>query len=125
MFAHLHVHSCYSFLDGASTPRQLVERPADLALRALSLTEHNSVAGAVECHRHAREAGIKPIQGAEVTVAPLGGEGDPGGGPARSFHLVLLAEGPAGYANLCRILSDAHLENPRGEPRVTRAMLEG
>ncbi|MFS8571383.1 MAG: DNA polymerase III subunit alpha, partial [Thermaerobacter sp.] len=124
MFTHLHVHSCYSFLDGASTPRQLVQRAADLGMQALALTDHDSVAGAVEFYRCAREAGIKPIQGAEVTVAPLGEEGDQAR-PARSFHLVLLAEGPAGYANLCRILSDAHLQNPRGQPLVTRSMLEG
>lgn len=130
MFTHLHVHSCYSFRDGASTPRQLVERAADLGMKALALTDHNNVAGAVEFFRHAREAGIKPIQGAEVTVVPMGGgeaAGEPRGGGAvpRSFHLVLLADGPAGYANLCRILSDAHLQNPRGEPRITRQMLDG
>src|SRR5690606_32468629 len=75
MFTHLHVHSCYSFLDGASTPRQLVQRAADLGMQALALTDHDSVAGAVEFYRCAREAGIKPIQGAEVTVAPLGRRG--------------------------------------------------
>lgn len=132
MFAHLHVHSCYSFLDGASSPRQLIQCASDLGFRTLALTDHNNVAGAVEFHRLAKEAGIKPVQGAELTVAPLAGpeHGQAFPGP---FHLVVLAENARGYRNLCRILTDAYCRETPGhrpgdwpkQPVVTEEMLQG
>ncbi|PZN06786.1 MAG: error-prone DNA polymerase, partial [Bacillota bacterium] len=154
MFVHLHCHSAYSFLDGASPVGELVARAADLGMPALALTDHDNVAGAVEFDRAARSAGIRPIQGAEVTVL-LEPEPDPrpdaeerargsgsrergrrdrqdrNGGRGgekdgeRVAHLVLLATGPAGYARLCRLLTRAHLEQPRGRPALPlRALLE-
>lgn len=107
---HLHVHSPFSFLDGASGIEDLVAAAAGFGMPALALTDHDGVGGAVRFHRACAAAGIKPVQGAEVTL-----EG--------GFHLVLLADGPEGYANLCRLLTSAHLENPRGEPRVSPASL--
>ncbi|MBC7347014.1 MAG: DNA polymerase III subunit alpha, partial [Clostridia bacterium] len=103
-FVHLHLHSPFSFRDGASPVDALVARAAALDMPALALTDHNNVSAAVRFARAAQEAGIKPIQGAEVTLA---------GG----FHLTLLAQDPDGYANLCRLLTRAHLANPRGRPR--------
>ncbi|HLS88010.1 MAG TPA: DNA polymerase III subunit alpha, partial [Sphingobacteriaceae bacterium] len=119
-FTHLHVHSNFSFLDGGSSIRDLVAEAARLDMEALALTDHDNVAAAADFHRLALAAGIRPIQGAELTVSAVGEEGD-----ERPFHLVVLAEDAAGYANLCRILTDAHLQNPRGSPRVTPAMLRG
>ncbi|MBX5464105.1 MAG: DNA polymerase III subunit alpha [Clostridia bacterium] len=110
-FVHLHVHSYFSFLDGASSPEELVRRAAELGMPALALTDHDNVSGAVRFARAARAAGIQPIQGAEVTL-----EG--------GYHLTLLATGPAGYARLCRLLSEAHLNHPRGRPRVRWQDLE-
>ncbi len=110
MFVHLHVHSPFSFLDGASGIEDLVAAAAGFGMPALALTDHDGVGGAVRFHRACAAAGIKPVQWAEVTL-----EG--------GFHLVLLADGPEGYANLCRLLTSAHLENPRGEPRVSPASL--
>jgi error-prone DNA polymerase len=95
-FVHLHVHSPYSFLDGASRLDALVEEAALQGMPALALTDHHNVCGAVRFQKRCLAAGIKPIQGAEVTLK---------GG----FHLTLLAEGPVGYANLCRILTVAHM----------------
>ncbi len=112
MYVPLHLHSPYSHLDGASTIRKLVERARELGLEALALTDHDSVSGAVEFHKRAREAGLKPIQGAEVTMEDGG-------------HLVLLAQGPEGYAHLCRLLTRAHLENERGRPRLKYRYLRG
>ncbi|MBE0466548.1 MAG: DNA polymerase III subunit alpha, partial [Candidatus Desulforudis sp.] len=105
MFVHLHVHSPFSFLDGASGIEDLVAAAARFGMPALALTDHNSVGGAARFHRACTAAGLKPIQGAEITLD---------GG----FHLVLLADGPEGYANLCRLLTAGHLEHPRGNPRV-------
>ena len=122
MFVHLHCHSAYSFLDGASPVRALVERAAALGMPALALTDHDNVAGAVEFDRAARAAGIKPIQGAEITLLLDEPAGPAGSSPATA-HLVLLATGPRGYARLCRLLTRAHLERPRGEPALPWAAL--
>ncbi|MGI6488079.1 MAG: DNA polymerase III subunit alpha [Syntrophomonadaceae bacterium] len=106
MFVHLHVHSEYSFLDGGSRIDSLVKRAMHLGMPALALTDHNNLCGAVKFNVRAREAGLKPIQGVEITL--VGG-----------YHLTLLAQNPVGYRSLCCILTRAHLENPRHQPRVT------
>lgn len=95
-FVHLHLHSPFSFLDGASRIDALVEEAALQGMPALALTDHNNVSGAVRFQQKCLQAGIRPIQGAEVTLQ---------GG----YHLTLLATGPQGYANLCRIITAAHL----------------
>ncbi|MEW6447407.1 MAG: DNA polymerase III subunit alpha [Bacillota bacterium] len=102
-FVHLHVHSPFSFLDGASAVTDLVAATAAMEMPALALTDHNNVSAAVRFARAARDAGIKPIQGAEITLA---------GG----YHLTLLARDAKGYANLCRLLTRAHLGSPYGKP---------
>ncbi|MCR4399819.1 MAG: PHP domain-containing protein, partial [Syntrophomonadaceae bacterium] len=111
MFIHLHTHSAFSFLDGGSPIDSLVARAAELGMPALALTDHDNLCGAVKFHALARQHGIKPVQGVEVTLA--GGH-----------HLTLLARGPEGYRSLCRLLTRAHLANPRGRPRCARGDLE-
>ncbi|MGI9952483.1 DNA polymerase III subunit alpha [Moorellaceae bacterium AZ2] len=110
-FVHLHVHSCFSFLDGASFPEALVKRAAEMGMPALALTDHSNISGAPRFYRAAMQVGIKPIQGAEVVL-----EG--------GHHLTLIATGPQGYANLCRLLTCAHLSHPRGNPRCSWSDLE-
>lgn len=110
MFVHLHVHSPYSFLDGASSIKSLVEAAASYDMPALAITDHNNLSAAVQFHQTAAAAGIKPIIGAEVTL--VGGH-----------HLTLLAQDSAGYASLCRILTHAHLTQPRLEPATTIEIL--
>ncbi|HHY92942.1 MAG TPA: DNA polymerase III subunit alpha, partial [Firmicutes bacterium] len=105
-FCHLHVHSPFSFLDGASRITDLVQRAAELGQPALALTDHNNLSGAVRFTQAAQAAGLKPLLGAEVTLA---------GG----YHLTLLARDQQGYQSLCRLLTEAHLNNPRGHPAVT------
>ena len=94
-YAELHCHSAYSFLDGASQPEELAARAARLGYEALALTDHDGVYGSLEFAHAAKALGVRPITGAEVTLA---------GGA----HLTLLVETPKGYANLCRLLSEAH-----------------
>jgi error-prone DNA polymerase len=94
-YVELHCHSAYSFLDGASQPEELVARAAELGYEALALTDHDGVYGSLEFAHAARALGVRPITGAEVTLA---------GGA----HVTLLCESRTGYANLCRILTAAH-----------------
>jgi error-prone DNA polymerase len=98
---HLHVHSNFSFLDGASSVETLVDRAKAIGCDALAITDHNGLYGAVRFYDYARKAGIKPIIGAEMTV-----EG--------GYHLVLLAKDIHGYSNLCKIITRAHLSHEKG-----------
>ncbi len=133
-YIELHCHSGFSFLDGASHPEELVFQALELGYPALALTDHNGLYGSMEFAQTARAEGLQPITGAEVTVAldipgiPQGLDGldaaDPDGDPLiRGCHMTLLAETPAGYANLCRLLSEAHLESERGRPTLPLSSL--
>ena len=94
-YVELHAHSAYSFLDGASLPEELAARAAELGYDALALTDHDGVYGSLEFAHAAKHFGVRPITGAEVSL-----EGN--------AHVTLLCETQRGYANLCRILTDAH-----------------
>src|SRR4051812_422244 len=94
-YSELHAHSAYSFLDGASLPEEIAARAAELGYEALALTDHDGVYGSLEFAHAAKHFGVRPITGAEVTL-----DGD--------VHVTLLCETQQGYANLCRILTDAH-----------------
>ncbi|MDD4588339.1 MAG: DNA polymerase III subunit alpha [Heliobacteriaceae bacterium] len=114
MFAHLHCHSPFSFLDGASSLTDLVATAAKLEIPALALTDHDNLCGAFQFQRLALAAGIKPITGVELTITSC----LPHPIPGETFHITLLAGNPTGYQNLCRLLSQAHLDNPRGRPQI-------
>jgi len=115
-YVELHAHSAYSFLDGASLPEELAARAAELGYEALALTDHDGVYGSLEFAHAAKQFGVRPITGAEVTIGVgsteptrSGGAGMYGAGAGTGdHHLTLLCETQAGYANLCRILTDAH-----------------
>jgi error-prone DNA polymerase len=122
-YVELHCHSYYSLLDGASSPEALVERAASLGYPALALTDHDGLYGAVRFWRAARERGLKPIIGAEVSVQipPTGDSPPRAADPGRAWeesatggadHLLLLAQDQRGYANLSRLISRAHLALP-------------
>jgi error-prone DNA polymerase len=109
-FVHLHVHSPYSFLDGASTLDRLLEKAKKLNMPAMALTDHNRLTGAVRFYDKAKALRIKPIIGAEIDLE-------------NGRHLTLLCKDGAGYSNLCQLLTDAHLSHPVGQPAATDDML--
>jgi DNA polymerase III subunit alpha len=118
-FVHLHVHSEYSILDGACRIPALVEKAARLEMPAVSLTDHGSLAGAVELYREAGRAGVKPILGCEVYVT------DDRKAQKKGYaHLTLLAESNEGYANLIKLSSLGYLEGYYYKPRVDWELLE-
>jgi len=118
-FVHLHVHSEYSILDGACRIPALVGKAARLEMPAVALTDHGSLAGAVELYREAGKAGVKPILGCEAYVA------DNRRAQTKGYaHLTLLAESAEGYANLIKLSSLGYLEGYYYKPRVDWDLLE-
>jgi DNA polymerase-3 subunit alpha len=118
-FVHLHVHSEYSILDGACRIPALAEKAARLDMPAVSLTDHGSLAGAVDLYRAAQKQGVKPVLGCEVYVVDDRRKQHKG-----SAHLTLLAETTAGYGNLIRLCSLGYLEGYYYRPRVDWELLE-
>ncbi len=119
-FVHLHVHSQYSLLDGAIRINDLIERAKEYRMPAMAVTDHGNMFGAVEFYTKAHAAGIKPIIGCEVYVAP-GSLHDKGGATSSgdaSAHLVLLCKNPTGYRNLCRMVSTAYQDGFYYRPRI-------
>jgi error-prone DNA polymerase len=113
-YVELHCHSAYSFLDGASQPEELAARAAELGYEALALTDHDGVYGSLEFAHAAKTFGVRSITGAEVTLSGVGSTGNTTGA-----HVTLLVETPKGYANLCRLLTEAHAgtrPKPGAEP---------
>ncbi len=108
-YVELHAHSAYSFLDGASQPAELAVRAAELGYDALALTDHDGVCGSLEFAHAAKHFGVRAITGAEVTLGGIGSTESRGSGAGTGgTHITLLCETQRGYANLCRILTDAH-----------------
>ncbi len=123
-YVHLHVHSEYSVLDGACRIPQLVQRAADLGMPAVGLTDHGSMAGAVELYKAAGKVGIKPLLGCEVYVVPDRRERHRHEGERSWSHLTLLAETTAGYHNLVKLCTLGFLEGYYYKPRVDYELLE-
>jgi len=120
-YAELHCHSNFSFLDGASHPEELAEEAVRLGLFALALTDHDGFYGVVRFAEAARAAGLPTVFGAELT---LGAKGLPNGVPdPPGEHLIVLAQGPAGYARLAKAISEAQLSGKKGAPRADLARL--
>src|SRR5438128_4975669 len=116
-YVELHAHSSYSFLDGASLPEELAVTAAELGYPALALTDHDGVYGSLEFAHAAKHFGVRPITGAELTLAD------------RS-HVTVLVETPQGYSNLCRLITAAHAQTrpkenqPPTEPALEQSLLE-
>ncbi len=124
-FAHLHVHTEYSLLDGSNKIKEYVKRVKELGMDSAAITDHGVMYGVIDFYRAAKEAGINPILGCEVYVAP-GSRFDKEltGGEDRYYHLVLLAENNTGYSNLMKIVSKGFTEGYYYKPRVDMEVLE-
>ncbi|MBP2654408.1 MAG: polymerase alpha subunit [Firmicutes bacterium] len=123
-FVHLHNHTEYSLLDGASRVKNLVQRAQELGMPAVAITDHGSMCGVIEFYKQAKKYGIKPVLGCEVYIAPRSRiekttvEGD------AYFHFLLLAENEQGYRNLIELVSRAYTEGFYYKPRVDRQLLK-
>ena len=125
-FVHLHLHTMYSLLDGAIRVPDLIQRACDYGMKAVAITDHGNMFGAVDFFQQAKKSGIKPIIGCEVYVAPQGRfvknkrsdkEQD------NAHHLVLLAMDEQGYKNLCQLVSKGYLEGFYYKPRIDKELL--
>ncbi len=124
-FAHLHVHTEYSLLDGSNKIKECVARVKELGMNSVAITDHGVMFGVIDFYRAAKAAGVKPILGCEVYVAP-GSRFDKeavGSGDDRYYHLVLLAENDRGYHNLMKIVSKGFTEGYYYKPRVDMEVL--
>jgi len=121
-FVHLHNHSDYSLLDGASKVERLVDAAVAMGMPALAITDHGNLFGAVQFYHLARKKGIKPILGCEIYVAKESRLKKAGGGD-QSNHLILLAENATGYQNLSRLVSYGYLEGFYYKPRIDKEIL--
>ncbi len=128
-FAHLHVHTLYSLLDGANKIDSLLAHARECGIEAMAITDHGNLFGAVEFYKKALTAGVKPIIGCEVYLAPgkrtehapvAKGDDFDGGG---NYHLILLAQNRDGYRNLCRLLTLAYKEGLYYKPRIDKELL--
>lgn len=121
-FVHLHVHSVYSFLDGAASIEGLCRRAAEHGAPALALTDHGAMYGAAAFYRTAQAYGLKPILGCELYLAP--GSRTDRGGRERRHHLLVLAQTAEGYRNLTRLVTAGFTEGFYQKPRIDRELLE-
>jgi DNA polymerase-3 subunit alpha len=126
-FVHLHLHTEYSLLDGACRLDRLVDKAHELKFPALAITDHGAMHGAIDFYQAARAKGIKPIIGCEVYVAPGSRlekkTSSAGGGRDVYHHLGLLAKDEAGYKNLIKLTTAAHLEGYYYKPRIDKEIL--
>ena len=123
-FAHLHLHTEYSLLDGACRIAGIMDRVKELGQTAVAITDHGVMYGCIDFYKAAKAAGVKPIIGCEVYVARRGMEDRIYGLDNDPYHLVLLCKDRKGYENLCLMVSEAFTNGFYGKPRVDLALLE-
>ncbi|MGL5100011.1 MAG: PHP domain-containing protein, partial [Fusobacteriaceae bacterium] len=125
-FTHLHLHSEYSLLDGVGKIDQYLDRCLELGMRAMALTDHGNMFGAVEFYKKALKKGIKPIIGMETYIVQdrFSKERDEENLNRRNYHLVLLAKDEIGYRNLMKLSSAAYTEGFYYRPRIDRELLK-
>src|SRR3954468_1524177 len=122
-FVHLHLHTEYSLLDGAVRMKELMKKAVEMEMPAVAITDHGNLFGAIEFYQAATDAGIKPIIGVEAYMAPGSIKDRPNSQRDAAHHFTLLARNEAGYRNLVRLMSTAHLEGMHYKPRIDREIL--
>jgi len=123
-FTHLHVHSHYSLLDGLGKIDNLIKRAKELDMDSLALTDHGVLYGAIEFYKKAKKAGIKPIIGAELYIAPEDMHLKRSNIDRERWHITVLAKNKTGYKNLIKLITKAHLEGFYYKPRIDKKLLQ-
>jgi len=122
-FAHLHVHTEYSLLDGASRVKELIRRTKELGMDSVAITDHGVMYGAVRFYKEAKAQGVHPVIGCEVYLAPGMRQERAEVDGIRYYHLILLAENETGYRNLVELISLANIEGYYYKPRIDKELL--
>ncbi len=122
-FVHLHVHTEYSLLDGASRIPELIRRTKELGMDAIAITDHGAMYGVIDFYKEAKKQGVKPIIGCEVYLAPGDRKERAEVNGIRYYHLILLAENQQGYRNLVKLVSLANIEGMYYRPRIDKEIL--
>jgi len=122
-FVHLHLHTEYSFLDGAVRMKELMKKAAAFEMPAVAITDHGNLHGAIEFYQEAEKAGLKPIVGCEAYMAPGFIKDRPNNQRDAAYHFTLLAKDEAGYRNLVKLISTAHLDGFHYKPRIDKELL--
>ena len=122
-FVHLHLHTEYSLLDGSIRMKELMKKAAEFKMPAVAITDHGNLFGAIEFYQEAQRAGVKPIIGCEVYVAPGSHKDRPPSRRESAYHFTLLAENETGYRNLVKLVTAAHLDGFHYAPRIDKEML--
>src|SRR3954466_3285731 len=122
-FVHLHLHTEYSFLDGAVRMKELMRKAKEFGMPAVAITDHGNLHGAIEFYQAAKDAGIKPIIGCEAYLAPGTIKDRPNNQRDAAYHFTLLAKDETGYRNLVKMISTAHLDGFHYKPRIDKQLL--
>src|SRR4030095_11403872 len=122
-FVHLHLHTEYSFLDGAVRMKELMKKATEFGMPAVAITDHGNLHGAIELYQAAKDAGIKPIIGCEAYMAPGAMKDRPTNQRDAAYHFTLLAKDDVGYRNLVKMISIAHLDGYHYKPRIDKELL--
>jgi DNA polymerase-3 subunit alpha len=122
-FVHLHLHTEYSLLDGSIRMKGLMKKAAEFGMPAVAITDHGNLFGAIEFYQEAQRAGVKPIIGCEIYVAPGSHKDRPPSRRESAYHFTLLAENETGYRNLVKLVTAAHLDGFHYAPRIDKEML--
>src|SRR6266478_2995609 len=122
-FVHLHLHTEYSLLDGSIRMKELMKKASEFKMPAVAMTDHGNLFGAIEFYQEAQRAGVKPIIGCEVYVAPGSHKDRPASRRDAAYHFTLLAENETGYRNLVKLVTAGHLDGFHYAPRIDKEML--
>ncbi len=122
-FVHLHLHTEYSLLDGSIRMKEVMKKAAEFGMPAVAMTDHGNLFGAIEFYQEAERAGVKPIIGCEVYVAPGSHKDRPPSRRDSAYHFTLLAENETGYRNLVKLVTTAHLDGFHYAPRIDKELL--
>src|SRR5438270_13503143 len=122
-FVHLHLHTEYSLLDGSIRMKELMKKAAEFEMPAVAITDHGNLFGVIEFYQEAQRAGVKPIIGCEVYVAPGSHKDRPPSRRESAHHFTLLAKNETGYRNLVKLITTAHLDGFHYAPRIDKELL--